>query len=228
MTEARAETAERWGGVVLCGGQSRRMGRPKALLDFFGEPLLPRVARSVQAVVGPVVVVAAPGQDLKGLERLPGVIWARDREGGLGPLAGIAAGLAALPEDLAGAYVCPCDAPLVMPAWIRLLIERIGRADIAMPRALGHRQPLAALYRRSVAETARRLTEAEGSRPAAPAGTAGPVRLADEHPTVFVEEPELRAVDPALDTLRNANTPAEYAELQSRWRARLGADGSAP
>lgn len=223
--DAREGTKERWGGIVLCGGQSRRMGRPKALLDFCDEPMLARVVGAVQEVVAAVVLVAAPGQDLEGLEQLPGVIWTHDRKGGLGPLAGITAGLEALPEGFAGAYVCPCDAPLLRPAWIRLLIERIGDKDIAMPRALGHRQPLAALYRRSVADTARRWTESEGVRPAE---TAGPVRLAEVHPTVFVEEPELRAVDPALDTLRNANTPAEYAALLSRWRAWLGEAGPGP
>src|SRR5947199_85155 len=32
-------------GVVLCGGQSSRMGRPKAWLPFAGELMLPRVVR---------------------------------------------------------------------------------------------------------------------------------------------------------------------------------------
>ena len=46
-------------GLVICGGQSQRMGRPKAWLPFAGEILLPRIVRLVAEVVSPVIVVAA-------------------------------------------------------------------------------------------------------------------------------------------------------------------------
>ena len=53
------------GAIVLCGGMSRRMGRPKAWLPFGpDEVMLQRVVRLVREVVGPVVVVAAPEQEL--------------------------------------------------------------------------------------------------------------------------------------------------------------------
>ena len=51
-------------GIVLCGGRSSRMGRAKALLPFGDEVLLQRVVRILREVVDPVVVVAAPGQEL--------------------------------------------------------------------------------------------------------------------------------------------------------------------
>ena len=54
----------RSGAVVLCGGESRRMGRPKAWLEFGKEVMLERVVRLVSTVAWPIVVVAAPGQDL--------------------------------------------------------------------------------------------------------------------------------------------------------------------
>ena len=52
------------GGIVLCGGQSTRMGRPKAWLPFAGELMLQRVLRLLGTVVQPIVVVAAPEQDV--------------------------------------------------------------------------------------------------------------------------------------------------------------------
>ena len=56
-------------GIVLAGGRSSRMGTSKAALDWFGVPLLARVAGLVgRAVDGPVVVVRAPG---RGLPPLP-------------------------------------------------------------------------------------------------------------------------------------------------------------
>ena len=52
------------GGIVLCGGHSRRMGSPKALLPFGDETMLQRVLRLLAPVVGPLVVVAARDQQL--------------------------------------------------------------------------------------------------------------------------------------------------------------------
>ena len=57
------------GGVVLCGGRSSRMGRPKASLPFAGETMLARVVGVLGGVVSPVVVVAASGQDVPQLTR---------------------------------------------------------------------------------------------------------------------------------------------------------------
>ena len=82
------------GGVILCGGQSKRMGRPKAWLPFGDETMLQRVVRILREVVEPVVVVAAPNQDVPALPA--GVEIVHDEVEGKGPLAGLAAGLAAL------------------------------------------------------------------------------------------------------------------------------------
>ena len=47
------------GGLVLCGGRSRRMGLDKASLPFGPETMLNRVVRKLSEVVSPIVVVAA-------------------------------------------------------------------------------------------------------------------------------------------------------------------------
>src|SRR5256885_15180752 len=93
-------------GIVLCGGQSSRMGRPKAWLPFAGEIMLPRVVRLLSEVVAPIVVVAAPGQDVPPLP--PEVDVVRDPERGRGPLQGLAAGLAALKGKADAAYLSSC------------------------------------------------------------------------------------------------------------------------
>src|SRR5258708_11619485 len=78
-------------GIVLCGGQSKRMGRPKAWLPFGPEVMLQRVVRMLSEVVAPIIVVAAPDQDVPALPA--GVVVVRDEERGRGPLQGLAAGL---------------------------------------------------------------------------------------------------------------------------------------
>src|SRR6516164_4029139 len=82
------------GGIVLCGGQTRRMGRPKAWLPFGEETMLARVVRLLGEAVQPLVVVAAPGQEVAALP--PKVAIVRDEEKGRGPLEGLAVGLEAL------------------------------------------------------------------------------------------------------------------------------------
>src|SRR5262245_54263717 len=73
-------------GIVLCGGQSKRMGRPKAWLPFAGELMLPRVVRLLGEVVAPIVVVAAPDQAVPPLPAHVAVV--RDEAKGRGPLQG--------------------------------------------------------------------------------------------------------------------------------------------
>ena len=66
------------GGIVLCGGQSTRMGRPKAWLPFAGELMLQRVVRLLGTAVQPIVVVAAPEQELPTVEIIRGDKRARE------------------------------------------------------------------------------------------------------------------------------------------------------
>lgn len=191
------------GAIVLCGGRSTRMGRPKAWLPFGDEMLLQRVVRLVRAGVGagPIVVVAAPDQELP---ELPGdVLVARDPVEGRGPLQGLAVGLAALPDEAELVYATATDAPFLRPGWIARLAERIGPADLAMPFVGGHRNPLAALYRRAaVLPAARDLLDADRLRPAF---------LLERVRVVVLHEDDLRDVDPELATIRNLNTPEDYA-----------------
>lgn len=189
----------RVGGVVLCGGQSKRMGQPKAWLPFGDEIMLPRVVRLLSEVVSPVVVVAAPDQDVPRLPESVAVV--RDEERGRGPLEGLAAGLAALEGKADAGYLSSCDVPFLQPAFVRRLIGLLGDAEVCVPRVGEYHHPLAAVYRLSVAGPVRRLL-AEGR--------LRPVFLFEVVPTRVVEAPELADVDSTFQTLRNLNTPEEY------------------
>src|SRR5206468_5341726 len=133
------------GGIVLCGGQSKRMGRPKAWLPFGDEVLLQRVVRILGGVVRPLVAVAAPEQDVPPLP--PEVAVVRDEERGRGPLQGLAAGLAALHGRADAGYLASCDAPFLQPAVVRRLIDLLGDDAICVPRVGEFHHPLAAVYR---------------------------------------------------------------------------------
>jgi molybdopterin-guanine dinucleotide biosynthesis protein A len=187
------------GGIVLCGGQSSRMGRPKAWLPFGSELMLPRVVRLLSQVVSPVVVVAAPDQDVPPLPEEVAVV--RDEERGRGPLQGLLAGLKALAGRADAAYLSSCDVPFLRPAFVRRLIDLLGEHAVCVPHVGEFHHPLAAVYRLEVAEAVERLLAENRMRP---------VFLFDAVPTRVVQAEELADVDPTFQSLRNLNTPADY------------------
>ena len=193
------QSAIRVGGLVLCGGKSTRMGLPKATLPFGDETMLGRVVRLLSSVVSPIVVVAAPGQELPPLP--VGVIVARDEREGRGPLEGLLAGLAALAPHCEAAYATGCDVPLLAPAVVQRMIERLGEHDVAVPVEGDFHHPLAAVYRTSIVPVIRELLAVDRLRP---------VFLFDRVKTCRVSVSDLAAVDPNLTTLRNLNRPDDY------------------
>ena len=117
--------------LVLCGGQSRRMGTPKEWLSVGNERMLQRIVRLVATVADPVAVVAAPGQSLPELPRSVAILY--DAAKGRGPLEGLATGLAALPASVEFVFAIGADSPLLKPAWITWLVELIDENDLADP-----------------------------------------------------------------------------------------------
>ncbi|MCA9266004.1 MAG: molybdenum cofactor guanylyltransferase [Planctomycetales bacterium] len=186
-------------GIVLCGGQSRRMGQAKASLRFGDESMLERVVRIVAAEVDRVVVVAAVDQELPAIS--PPFELVYDRTAGRGPLEGIRVGLSACGEWADAAFVTSCDVPLLRGALIRELLIRLGDHDLVIPRDDRFAHPLTAIYRPRVGPVIDRLLDQDRS---------APVSLFDEVKTRFVETKELRAVDPDLHSFWNVNTPEDY------------------
>jgi molybdenum cofactor guanylyltransferase len=189
----------RAGGIVLCGGRSSRMGRPKAWLPFGPEVFLQRTVRILREVVEPVVVVASPGQDLPALPN--SVLIAHDIEPHLGPLNGLATGLVALAGRAEVAYLSSCDVPFLSPAFIRRIVESLGEADVCLLEIDGFKHPLAAGYQARVLPAVQELLAA---------GRLRPVFLAERLPTRVLSAADFADVDPTLDSLRNVNTPEEY------------------
>ena len=188
------------GGIILCGGESTRMGTPKAWLSFGRETLLARVARIMSEAVRPIIVVAAPGQDVPPLPREIEIV--RDRNAGCGPLEGIATGLKVIAERADAAFVASCDLPLLQAAFVRHVVAQLDDAHVAaVPRVAGFPQPLAGVYRTALCQ------------PLDERIAAGRLSVRDflaTIPTRWLDDAELRAVDPELQSLVNINCPADY------------------
>lgn len=189
-------------GVVLAGGRSSRMGQPKALLPFDGEPLIAHVVRTLSTIFADVLVVAAPDQDLP---PLPAAI-VHDDVAYQGPVAGIHHGLGAAAGDIA--YVTSCDAVFLDPRLIHFVLSRIEDHDVAVPQWEGRFQPLHAAYRQSVRPHLERQLAV---------GDLRPVHLFDKVRTRRIDENEVRTIDPEGWSFFNMNTPEDYHRALALW-----------
>jgi molybdenum cofactor guanylyltransferase len=152
-------------GVVLAGGESRRMGRDKANLPFPGLSGGAGGTTMIEHVVGilrqrcePVLVMAAQGQPLPALQ----VRIIRDESRGLGPLPATARALHAAAEAGARfAFVCAVDMPLLDIELIDDLAQRAveTNAEVVLPWD-GRDHFLAAVYRTDLADRADALVAA--------------------------------------------------------------------
>lgn len=130
-------------GFVLAGGQSRRMGRDKALLPAPSGTLLEHVAACMLAAAGNVTIVGHP-------ERYASLAFPAIGEDfpGCGPLSGIEAALRAAGDGWA--LIAACDMPGLTAEWIRHLID-IAASDPGLDAVVsvspGQRpEPLCAAY----------------------------------------------------------------------------------
>jgi molybdopterin-guanine dinucleotide biosynthesis protein A len=179
-------------GLALAGGESRRMGRDKALLPWAGKDLLGHTLARLEAVASEVRIVSGP--EARHAERGVPV----DTDPGTGALAGVLAGLAAA-RGRAG-LVLAVDLPLVPSTLLARLLERADGVDAVVPMSPRGAEPLCALYGPACLEPIRRQLE------------RGDLRMTAFWPAVRVlrlEPAELADLgDPELLFL-NVNTPAD-------------------
>jgi molybdopterin-guanine dinucleotide biosynthesis protein A len=191
----------RKGAIILCGGQSSRMGRDKAMLPFGPELMLQRVVRlmSKSVAMENMLVVAAPNQFLPDLPEAVRVT--RDSREFRGPLQGLATGLRAIGDRFDAVYATACDVPLLVPAFVDRMFELLGEFDVVVPFDGEHHHSLAAVYRPRVLPQIEILLDSDRLRPRF---------LFDLVRTREVPVDELRDVDAQLTTLENLNQFNDY------------------
>lgn len=214
-----SDAAETPGGIVLCGGQSSRMGTPKEWLRLGHETMLQRVVRLVAQEVSPVIVVtASPDQDLPPLPE--GTRRVADAVPGRGPLQGLATGLAgARDAGCTCAFVIAVDQPLLQPGFITSLLLLLSPEwDAVVPIHDQRVHGVTAVYRCSIAGQLQEWVEG---------GLAGVRQAVDLLRARRVDQAHWGEVDPLGLSLRNMNTPEDRHELERLVRvtdpgARLG------
>ena len=184
--------------LVLAGGESRRMGHPKAWLRVGGTNLLRHVVERLAPTFSEVMVSFAEPEQLD--EPLPYRI-VFDRKPSAGPLAGLEAGLAAARHDVV--FVVACDMPFVTRDVAQVAVSAARGVDAAIPRIDGRPEPVCGAYSRSA------LAAITGAL------DAGRLRAADI--TRELDVTWLEGLD--ADLFRSLNTPADL----ERFNAELSA-----
>jgi molybdenum cofactor guanylyltransferase len=130
-------------GAVLAGGRSRRMGRPKAVVELAGRPLVSYPVEAIADAGLEPLVVAKPDSELPALD----CRVVREGAEPIHPLAGLVAALEAAGSRPVVALAC--DMPFVPP---ELLSWLAGVPDsIAVAFAAGRVHPLLGRYAPDVA-----------------------------------------------------------------------------
>jgi molybdopterin-guanine dinucleotide biosynthesis protein A len=183
--------------IVLAGGRSSRFGRDKLAEPFVGRPLLDHVIAAALTVTPDVLVVAAPDTTPA---VPPGVRIVHDERAFEGPLAGVAAGLAATYADVA--LIMAGDSPTIVPGVLALLVGALDAGSDAARLAVGDdRPPLPMALRRSVAVAMATALLADGERRLR--------ALPEALDTATVAEDAWRQEDPDGATLLDVDTPAD-------------------
>lgn len=187
--------------AILAGGQSRRMGQPKALLRYedisLVEHLIERLQR--EPAIAQVFISGCPQEGL--YSRLPVPVVTdvmSDSSGGLGPLGGIYTALRYVNQQQKGmeAVLClPCDGVRLPPQFVAKMTAALGRHELVYARDSERDQHLYCLLRTSLQE------------PLLQALNRGQRRVID-----WFESRDYAVVDFSQNGFRfpNLNTPDDY------------------
>jgi CTP:molybdopterin cytidylyltransferase MocA len=129
-------------GLILAAGESRRMGFPKALLEYRGETFLDRLMGLFAARCSPVIVVlgAAAEQIRAQVARSATFVMNPDYQDG--QTSSMQCGLRAVPPEAEGVLFTLVDHPAVAPETVDALLGDPGPAGaplVRVPRCSGRR-----------------------------------------------------------------------------------------
>jgi molybdopterin-guanine dinucleotide biosynthesis protein A len=193
-------------GIILAGGESRRMGRDKPFLDFNGRPLVAHILETCSGVFEQTVIVTNKPDQYRsyGVELVSDVLDVR------GPLTGIYSGLLRSRNEYS--FVAACDMPFLNPRLITYMGAVAQGHAVVVPRYQGYLEPLHAVYHRGLLPIIESQLRKGDRR----------LRSMFDHIDVrYLSEEEIDRFDPMRRSFKNLNTPEEYKEaVCSDWECR--------
>ena len=187
-------------GVILAGGEARRMGGgDKGLVDLCGKPLVEHALAALSPQVNAIIINANRNQDRYAVYGYP--VVADKRQGFQGPLAGMLSCLEATKTEFM--VTAPCDSPLLPDDLVARLFRQLSEdeADISVAHNGDRMQPVFTLMPISLAPSMQAFLDG---------GDRKIDRWFEQHKlavTDFSDKPEC---------FRNINNPADLAQMEEQ------------
>ena len=187
-------------GVILAGGESRRMGRNKALLQVDGRRMVEIAYRCLSELFTEVLLVTNTPEAYDFIPcRTIGDIYPA-----MGPLGGIHAALSACSAERI--FVVGCDMPTLNPLLIRELCTMPGGVDVIIPETPGGLEPLHAVYSKGCLPKMETMLQG---------GERRILSFFDRAQVRLVPRGRIIQLDPEFNSFRNVNTPEDYQQVGS-------------
>jgi len=185
-------------GLVLAGGESRRMGTDKAFLRVSGLPMVEHVIRTLRSVCEHVIVVTNSPEPYARYD----VEVAGDAFNSRGALVGLYSGLLRSRSDRS--LVVACDMPFLNAGLLSHMAGLAGDYDVVLPRVGDLIEPLHAVYSRELLPVIEDHLRRDKRRIR---DILAGLRVR------YIREDEIDLFDPARRSFLNLNTRKEYEEV---------------
>ena len=188
-------------GIILSGGQSKRMGKDKGMVLLDGRPL---VAYSISAFTGLFsdILIGANNKDYQRF----GLSVIADEIQGIGPAGGILSCLKA--SQTHGNLVLSCDMPLITKPVITTVLKQRSEFDAVVPVHDGHPEPLCAYYSKNAIPVFEEMIKKGMYK----------LRLILEKLNCFYTDIHKSGIDPSA--FENVNTPEDVKRIEARLKSR--------
>jgi len=184
-------------GIVLAGGENRRMGTDKAFLEIAGSPLIDRIFRSLKSLSWEIIVVTNTPDRYASY----GVTVVGDSFDKRGPLTGIYSGLQKSNDEYN--FVLACDMPFLNTRLMAYMAALADGYDIVVPAIDDLLEPLHAVYRKGIIPVIEGRIRKDDQRIRSMFGV---LRVR------YVQKEQIDCFDPERKSFKNLNTPQDYEE----------------
>lgn len=188
-------------GIILSGGESRRMAADKAFLRIGGEHIIERILRVFNELFDEIIIVTNTPELYVSYD----AILVGDVIEKKGPMSGLYSGLLNSKNNYN--FVVACDMPFLNRSLISFMMGLMDGADIVIPRIKGLVEPLHAIYSKSCLYLIESYLK-DGYR--------GLRELLGGCKVRYVEEDELLPKDPEMRSLININTPGDLKKIKEK------------
>jgi len=196
---------------VIAGGRNQRFGANKALAKLAGKPLLLHVLDRAVSVADEVVVAIGKEDNPASYSELvpKSVRILNDKMEDKSPLVGILTGFEVMKSQYS--VVLSCDTPFVRTEILKLLFEKAGGYDAAIPMWPNQEiEPLQSVYKCKPAISGARLALAEG-------GFRNADMIKRLAKVTYVPVEEIKPFDHDLITFFNVNTRADLQRAEKMY-----------